>query len=71
MFYVCFTPYKPIQDFREKMDGLHDNFILVGDFNARAFEWDMPDTDTRGKHILEKAARRCQSNANRLSLQEA
>ena len=61
---VYFTPNEPIQDFREKMGGLKNNNlstegskVVARDFNARALEWGMPHTDTRGPVILLMAAR--------------
>ena len=32
--------------------------ILAGDFNARATEWGMPTTNSKGQAIIEMAARR-------------
>lgn len=64
-YFSCYlTPNEPIRDFREKIDLLEDailntigNVIVGGDFNARAVEWGMPHPDSRGKYILEMAAR--------------
>ena len=31
--------------------------LVAGDFNARAIEWGLPETNSRGRHLLEIAAR--------------
>ena len=58
------TPSDRIADFHEKLDLLEDTIreqkeriIVAGDLNARALEWGSPWTDSRGKRILELAAR--------------
>ena len=59
------TPNDRIAVFQAKLGALEDflveeagdRYIVAGDFNARAFEWGMPETDTRGRMILELAAR--------------
>lgn len=64
-FFSCyFTPNEAIQDFREKLDCLEDQIlntqgkvVVAGDFNARALEWGMPHSNTRGRLIMEMAAR--------------
>lgn len=50
--------------FREKLEDLEDelrditgHIIVAGDFNARGVEWGMPQTNTRGRLVLEMAAR--------------
>ena len=40
------------------MQQAEGGIIMTGDFNAKAAEWGMPKTDSRGKRILEMAARR-------------
>ena len=59
-----FTPSDRIPDFQEKLDLLEDaireeegKLLVAGDLNAKATEWGMPSTDSRGKRILELAAR--------------
>jgi hypothetical protein len=64
-YFSCyFTPNEVISDFRNKLDALEDEILRVtgsvvvaGDLNARALEWGMPHTDSRGRLILETAAR--------------
>nr|AMS38369.1 hypothetical protein [Bactrocera tryoni] len=58
------TPSDSIQEFQEKLDNIEDTarsiegqLIIAGDLNSRAVEWGMPNTDSRGKRILEMAAR--------------
>ncbi|XP_050338250.1 uncharacterized protein LOC126764627 [Bactrocera neohumeralis] len=58
------TPSDSTQAFQEKLDNIKDTartiegqLIIAGDLNARAVEWGMPNTDSRGKRILEMAAR--------------
>lgn len=59
-----FTPSDSIQEFQDKLDELedfllerHGQYIVAGDFNSKAQEWGMPTTDSRGRRILEMAAR--------------
>lgn len=59
-----FTPNEPIDTFQNKLNSLEDDMrmfqgriILAGDFNAKALEWGMPTTDSRGRRILEMTAR--------------
>ncbi|GJQ83619.1 hypothetical protein Trydic_g19943, partial [Trypoxylus dichotomus] len=64
-FFSCYlTPNESIQQFRTKIDALEDaifntqgEVIVGGDFNAKAIEWGMPHPDSRGRYILEMAAR--------------
>lgn len=64
-FFSCyFTPNEPAQLFRDKLGELEDAVVntmgpvvVAGDFNARALEWGMPNTDRRGRLILEMACR--------------
>lgn len=63
-YFSCyFTPNECIHDFQQKLDGLEDALftksavIVTGDFNARAVEWGLPDTNSRGRRIMEMAAR--------------
>ncbi|XP_050338306.1 uncharacterized protein LOC126764698 [Bactrocera neohumeralis] len=58
------TPSDSIQEFQEKLDNIEDTdrsiegqLIIAGDLNSKAVEWGMPNTDLRGKRILEMAAR--------------
>ncbi|XP_046685391.1 uncharacterized protein LOC124371120 [Homalodisca vitripennis] len=58
------TPNEAIQDFRDKIDRLEESVlgttghvVVGGDFNARAVEWGMPSTNSRGKYILDFIAR--------------
>ena len=53
-----------IQEFQEKHDNIEDTarsiegqLIFAGDLNSKAIEWGMPNTDSKGKHSLETAAR--------------
>ena len=53
-----------IQDFQAKLDSIEDtardigeDFIIAGDFNSKAIEWGMRNTDSRGKRVLDMAAR--------------
>ena len=63
-FSVYLTPNESIPDFQRRLDALEDavsstegRILVGGDFNARALEWGMPQSDSRGKRILEMAAR--------------
>ncbi|GJQ88349.1 hypothetical protein Trydic_g5533, partial [Trypoxylus dichotomus] len=64
-FFSCYlTPNESIQQFRTKIDALEDaifntqgEVIVGGDFNAKAIEWGMRHPDSRGRYILEMAAR--------------
>ncbi|XP_054280709.1 uncharacterized protein LOC128998547 [Macrosteles quadrilineatus] len=63
-FSVYLTPNEPIREFRLKIDRLEDSVrgtvghvVVAGDFNARAVEWGMTSTNSRGKYILDFAAR--------------
>ncbi|XP_039951405.1 uncharacterized protein LOC120768698 [Bactrocera tryoni] len=58
------TPSDNTQEFQEKLDNIEDTartiegqLIIARDLNARAVEWGMPNTDSRGKIILEMTAR--------------
>ncbi|XP_036219065.2 uncharacterized protein [Bactrocera oleae] len=58
------TPSDSIQEFQEKLDNIEDTarsiegpLIITGDLNSKVIEWGMPNTDSRGKRILETAAR--------------
>ncbi|XP_017469595.1 PREDICTED: uncharacterized protein LOC108361486 [Rhagoletis zephyria] len=58
------TPNDSIQDFQDKLDDIEDTamnlegpFLMAGDLNSRATEWGMPNTDSRGKRVLEMSAR--------------
>lgn len=66
-----FTPNESIHDFQKKLDNLEDtlrsfgnNLIVAGDFNAKAQEWGMPNTNSRGRRILEMTARLGLSTVN-------
>lgn len=64
-FVSCyFTPNEPIRQFEEKLASLEDavrnwdgSVVLAGDFNARALEWGMAESDRRGELLTEMAAR--------------
>ncbi|XP_054257440.1 uncharacterized protein LOC128982505 [Macrosteles quadrilineatus] len=64
-FFSCYlTPNQPIAEYRQMVDSLEDGIlnvdggvIVCGDFNARAVEWGSPQTNTRGRYVLEMAAR--------------
>lgn len=58
------TPSDCIEDFERKLNEIEDkiiniggNFIVAGDFNSRAIEWGMTSTNSRGRRILDMAAR--------------
>ncbi|XP_053976365.1 uncharacterized protein LOC128875066 [Hylaeus volcanicus] len=58
------SPNDSISEFRGKLDVLEDTLrdksgglVVAGDFNARACEWGMPRTDTRGRLVVEMASR--------------
>ncbi|XP_047353569.1 uncharacterized protein LOC124950646 [Vespa velutina] len=58
------TPNELIYKFREKIDMLEEvvrntrgNVLVADDFNARAVEWRMPHQISRGKYVVEMAAR--------------
>lgn len=60
-----FTPNQTAREYSGKLEKLEDavteadeNLIVAGDFNAKAVEWGMPHTNSRGRQILEMAARR-------------
>lgn len=64
IFSCYFTPNEPAQIFREKLQELEDavrntngSVIVAGDFNARSREWGVHNTDSRGRRLLEMAAR--------------
>lgn len=65
IYVSCYlTPNESILEFQEKLDVLEDEIrveegkiLVAGDLNARAVEWGMPKPDSRGKRILEMAAR--------------
>ncbi|XP_029053726.2 uncharacterized protein LOC114881189 [Osmia bicornis bicornis] len=64
-FVSCYlSPNDSSQRFRDKLEALEDDLrdipgglVVAGDFNARAIEWGMPQPNTRGKLVLEMAAR--------------
>lgn len=58
------TPNQTAQEYREMIEQIEDTVanlegkkIVCGDFNAKAAEWGMTQTDSRGSQILEMAAR--------------
>lgn len=58
------TPSDNIEEFQRKIDGIEDiardiggHLLVAGDFNSRAIEWGMQTTNSRGRRILEMAAR--------------
>ena len=59
-----FTPNESTADFQLKLENLENALreingptVVAGDFNAKAIEWGMPTTDSRGRRIIEMAAR--------------
>jgi len=60
-----FSPNTTINEYRSLINNLEDSIrdqmkssvIVAGDFNARAVEWGMPETNSRGRRVLEMAAR--------------
>lgn len=58
------TPSDNVNEFEAKMDNIEDiardiggNLLVAGDFNSRAIEWGMQTTNSRGRRILDMAAR--------------
>ncbi|XP_037931037.1 uncharacterized protein LOC119665856 [Teleopsis dalmanni] len=58
------TPSDDMQTFLNKLEAIEDkilqldgSFIVGGDFNSRAIEWGMGTTNSRGRRVLEMAAR--------------
>lgn len=58
------TPSDPIGDFENKLAEIEDRatqiggpLIIAGDFNSKAVEWGMESTNSRGRRILDMAAR--------------
>lgn len=58
------TPSDPIADFQAKLDAIEDfarrtnrYLVIAGDFNAKAIEWGMQTTNSRGQRILDMSAR--------------
>lgn len=58
------TPSDNVDEFQRKINGIEDcirdiggDLIVAGDFNARAVEWGMTTTNTRGRSIIQMAAR--------------
>ena len=43
-----------MEDVLRDISGL---LLVAGDFNARAVEWGMPETNSKGRDLLEMAAR--------------
>lgn len=64
-FVSCyFTPNSSAAEFQDNLNQMEDTLrtlgkviIVGGDFNARSVEWGMQSTDSRGRRILEMAAR--------------
>lgn len=61
---VYLSPNTTALEYREKLDAVEDalrsvtgELVVAGDFNARALEWGMPQTNRRGQLLLEMAAR--------------
>lgn len=61
---VYLSPNCSADEYRRKLEALEDALtelpnekIVAGDFNARATEWGMPQTNTRGRLLLEMAAK--------------
>ena len=58
------TPTGPIQAYYTKLDDIEEfareassNIIVAGDFNAKAIDWGMSYTDSKGEATLEMASR--------------
>ncbi|XP_037941657.1 uncharacterized protein LOC119674593 [Teleopsis dalmanni] len=58
------TPSDDMQTFQNKLEAIEDkilqldgSFIVGGDFNSRAIKWGMGTTNSRGRRVLEMAAR--------------
>lgn len=58
------SPNGGIDAFQRRLDGLEDfvreqqgRMLIAGDFNAKALEWGEPEPDSRGKKVMEMAAR--------------
>lgn len=58
------TPSDSIEEFRIKLDGIEDEIrridgqlIVAGDLNARAIDWGSRTTNSRGRSVVEMAAR--------------
>ena len=58
------TPNCSMEEFQVKLNNIEDvaraiggHLIIAGDFNAKAVEWGMPITNTRGRQILDMIAR--------------
>ena len=58
------TPIGPVQEYYTKLDDIEDfardagsNIIVAGDFNAKAIDWGMPYTDSKGEATLEMVSR--------------
>ncbi|XP_070144953.1 uncharacterized protein [Drosophila kikkawai] len=71
IFSCYLTPSDDIQTFQTKLEDIEDNarhiggnLIIAGDFNSRAQEWGMPSTDSRGRRVLNMAARTGMLTAN-------
>lgn len=52
-------------DFQAMLEGLEGviwdmegGILVANDFNAKAIAWRLPKSDSRGKHIMEMAAKR-------------
>lgn len=64
-YFSCYlTPNDPVESYRDKVDALEDEIrqtggrmVVAGDFNARGVEWGMPESNARGRYLLEMAAR--------------
>lgn len=64
-FFSCYlTPNQPIQAYRDILAELEDcirripgQVVVGGDFNAKAVQWGMPRTDSRGRDLMELVAR--------------
>lgn len=58
------TPSDSIANFQRKLDAIEDKIrdiggpmVIAGDFNSKAIEWGMATTNSRGRRILDMAAR--------------
>ncbi|XP_068083223.1 transmembrane protein 145 [Anabrus simplex] len=41
----------------DTLQGMNNNLVVAGDFNAQSVEWNMAQTDSRGRHTMEMTTR--------------
>lgn len=64
-YFSCYlTPNEPIGDFEVRLAHIEDEvrntrgeLLIAGDFNSKAIEWGEPTPDSRGRRVMEMAAR--------------